>query len=228
MWTCLLLTIAFSSLVFHPQFLFATLQDQIYPPSSSPYGLPLKEWGIKHWEWWNSIPKEISPYPNPKQWTYHCFMGLGYPVVMLVNPIVGETAKNVAYDCTIPADRGILVSGITELCSYDETHKTDEDLQKCVKARNDWAKHQITIDGKTVDNIGQYRFTTDFFNVTWPEDNMWTLPVGTYRALLDGTWLMLKPLPIGDHKIEVHIVQIIPGRESENLFINLVYNLHVV
>jgi hypothetical protein len=57
---------------------------------------------------------------------------------------------------------------------------------------------------------------------------MWTLPAGTYRALLDGIWLMLKPLPVGDHKIEINIVQIIPGRESENLFINIVYNLHVV
>jgi hypothetical protein len=98
----------------------------------------------------------------------------------------------------------------------------------CVKQRNDWAKHEIIIDGKKVDNLGQYWFTTDFFNVTYPEDNMWTLPAGTYRALLDGTWLMLKLLPVGDHKIEVHVVQIIPGRESENLFINLVYNLHVV
>ena len=145
---------------------------------------------------------------------------------MLVNPIVGASTRNVVYD----ADRGIFVSGITELCNYDETHKTDEDLQKCVKERNDWAKHQIIIDGKTVDIIEQYRVTTDFSNVTYPEDNMWTHPAGTYRALLDGTWLMRKPLPVGDHKIEIHKVQIIPGRESENLFINLAagYSITVV
>lgn len=53
-------------------------------------------------------------------------------------------------------------------------------------------------------------------------------PLKQFQSLLDGTWLMLKPLPVGDHEIEIHIVQIIPGRESENLFINLVYNLHVV
>lgn len=50
---------------------------------------------------------------------------------------------------------------------------------------------------------------------------------GTFRSLLDGTGLILKPLPVGDHKIEVHIVQNIPGRESDNLFLNLIYNLHV-
>jgi len=32
---------------------------------------------------------------------------------------------------------------------------------------------------------------------------------------------MLKPLPLGDHRIEIHIVQIIPGQESENLFLDL-------
>jgi hypothetical protein len=145
-------------------------------------------------------------------------------VVMLANPIIAMNTPNVTYNCDIPADRGILIFGITEICSYDATHKTDADLQKCVKARNDWAKHQIIIDGKSVENEEQYRVTTDFFNITYPKDNMLTLPAGTFRTLLDGTWLMLKPLPAGDHKIEVHVVQIIPGQESENLFLNLIYN----
>jgi len=63
--------------------------------------------------------------------------------------------------------------------------------------------------------------------MTVPDGNMFGFPAGTYRSLFDGTWLMLKPLPVGDHKIENHIVQIIPGRESENLFLNMIYNLHV-
>lgn len=50
---------------------------------------------------------------------------------------------------------------------------------------------------------------------------------GTFRSLLDETGLILKPLPVSDHKIEVHIVQIIPGRESDNLFLSLIYNLYV-
>jgi hypothetical protein len=133
----------------------------------------------------------------------------------------------VSYNCDIPADRAISVFGITEICSYDATHETDDDLRKCVKARNDFAKHQIIIDGQTVQDIDQYRFTTDFFNITYPKDNMLTLPAGTFRTLLDGWWLMLKPLSAGDHRIEVHVVQIIPGQESENLFLNLVYNLHM-
>ena len=98
---------------------------------------------------------------------------------------------------------------------------------EAAKARNDFAKDQIVIDGKNVENVEQYRVTTDFYNMTFPKDNMFSVPAGTFRSLLDGTWMMLKPLPVGDHKVEVHIVQIIPGRESDNLFLNLIYNLHV-
>lgn len=222
----LLVLVALSSLMICPRPINAALQDQIYPPSSSPYGLSHKNWGIALWQWWLSIPKEIAPFPDPTKWS-PCLIGLGYPVVMLANPIIGLDRPNVTYNCDIPADRAILVFGITEICSYDATHKTDEDLRKCVKARNDWAKHQIIIDGKSVENVEQYRVTTDFFNITYPKDNMLTLPGGTFRTLLDGTWLMLKPLPVGDHRVEVHIAQIIPGQESENLFLNLIYNLHV-
>jgi hypothetical protein len=216
-------------LTIYPKSINASLQDQIYPPSSSPYGLSHKNWGIAHWQWWLSIPKEIAPFPDPTKWTYDCFIGLGYPVAMLANPIIADGARtpNVTYDCDVPADRAILVEGITEFCYYDGTLKTDEDLKKCVVDRNNWAKHQIIIDGKTVENIDQYRVTTNFFNMTIPDGNMFGFPAGTYRSLLDGTGLVLKPLPPGDHKIENHIVQIIPGRESENLFLNVIYNLHV-
>jgi hypothetical protein len=225
----LLILVALGSLTIYPKSINGSLQDQIYPPNSSPYGLSHKNWGIALWDWWMSIPKEIAPFPNPTKWTYDCFIGLGYPVVMLANPIIADIPSHtVTYDCDIPADRAILVFGITEWCNYDETHKTDEDLRKCVKARNDWAKHQILIDGKNVENVEQYRVTTDFYNMTFPKDNMFSVPAGTFRSLLDGTWLMLKPLPVGDHKIEVHIVQIIPGREADNLFLNLIYNLRVV
>ena len=75
-------------------------------------------------------------------------------------------------------------------------------MQKCVKAGNDWAKHRIVIDGKDVENVDQYRFTTDFYNMTFPKDNMFSVPAGTFRSLLDGWWLMLKPLPVGEHTIK--------------------------
>ena len=222
----ILVIVGLSAMVICPQSINAALQDQVFPPNSSPFGLSYKNWGFALWQWWLSIPKQVAPIPDPAKWN-PCLVGLGYPVVMLANPIIGMNTPKVTYNCDIPKDRAILVFGITEICPYDATHKSDEDLRKCVKARDDWAKHQIIIDGKSVENVNQYRFTTDFANFTYPKSNMQDLPAGTFRTLLDGTWLMLKPMSAGNHRIEVHVVQIIPGQESENLFLNLIYNLHV-
>ena len=35
------------------------------------------------------------------------------------------------------------------------------------------------------------------------------------------------PLPIADHTINYEVVQIIPHKESDNLFLDIKYNLHV-
>ncbi|HZD36291.1 MAG TPA: hypothetical protein VE130_13905 [Nitrososphaeraceae archaeon] len=173
----LFILVAFGSLTIYPQSINGSLQDQIYPPTSSPYGLPYKDWGIALWDWWMSIPKEIAPFPDPTKYTYDCLIGLGYPAVMLANPIIADIPSGtVTYNCDVPGDRAILIFGMTEWCNYDETHKNDADLQKCVKARNDWAKHRIVIDGKDVENVDQYRFTTDFYNMTFPKDNMFSVP----------------------------------------------------
>ena len=46
------LLVTCGSLTIYPKSVNATLQDQIYPPSSSPYGLSHKNWGIALWDWW--------------------------------------------------------------------------------------------------------------------------------------------------------------------------------
>lgn len=230
--------VALTSLTTYPGAVNGSAQDQIYPPSSSPYGLPHKNWGIAHWQWWLSIPNQTAPFPDPRVWNYDCFIGLGYPVAILANPIIDINTPDITYDCTIPKDRAILIEGITEFCyigqevddnSLRKALKNDQDLKECVVKRNNHALHEIIIDGKKVENIDQYRVTTDFFNMTIPDWNMFGFGAGTFRSLLDGTWLMLKPLPPGDHTIEIKVVQNMPkGEEKDNLDLRLVYNLHVV
>ena len=48
----------------------------------------------------------------------------------------------------------------------------------------------------------------------------------THRALLDGKFLILKPLPNGDHAINYKVVHI-PHKESDNLFLGIKYNLYI-
>jgi hypothetical protein len=206
----------------------ATTGNLIYPPSSNPLGIPYKDWGIKFFQWWLSTPKEIHPFSDPLR--VNCFIGMGESVVFFPDPIISHLNKQIPinYDCTIPSDRTIFLPGMLEFCNYDETHKTDESLVACVHTRNPYAQHEISIDGQKVENVKQFSFTTDYFNVTYPKGNPFDYPPGTSRALLDGTWLMIKPLPPGDHVIEEKISQVIPQDPSLNKFITVKYLLHVV
>lgn len=74
----------------------------------------------------------------------------------------------------------------------------------------------------------KYSLTTNFFNITIAENSANSINgVGTNRASLDGKFLILMPLPIADHTINYEVVQIIPHKESDNLFLDIKYNLHV-
>ena len=39
------------------------------------------------------------------------------------------------------------------------------------------------------------------FNVTIPENNVFGVSPGPSQAVSDGIWIILKPLPVGEHKI---------------------------
>lgn len=57
----------------------------------------------------------------------------------------------------------------------------------------------VTVDGEEVHRIVRAR--SHFFEVQLPEDNVFGEPAGTYRALADGFWVTLPPLPEGEHTI---------------------------
>ena len=123
------------------------------------------------------------------------------------------------------------------MCNYDsrennteEKLRTNEELKACVHQRNRRAAVTLKIDDVEIgkEDTQKYGLTTNFFNITIAENSANSINgVGTNRASLDGKFLILMPLPIGDHTINYEVVQIIPHKESDNLFLDIKYNLHV-
>jgi hypothetical protein len=70
------------------------------------------------------------------------------------------------------------------------------------------------VDGRPIPNLGSFRVQSPAFDITFPEGSVFqewcgVLP-GTYGPFVsDGYWLMLAPLPTGQHTIHFHGV--IPG-----------------
>jgi hypothetical protein len=60
---------------------------------------------------------------------------------------------------------------------------------------------QVTINGTAIENLDNFRIQSPPFNVTFPENNIFGISPGQTQAVSDGIWTILKPLPVGEHKI---------------------------
>lgn len=134
--------------------------------------------------------------------------------------------------CTVPTGTGLFVQGLGNECSNIEPPPffgaTEADLRACAAAGYEAffgdATQSITVDGVTVSGFeDRYRTQTPLFSYTLPPDNLYGLPPANALAISDGTAVIVKPLPPGDHRIVIHIEAPALGGAVE-----LVYNLTVV
>jgi len=67
---------------------------------------------------------------------------------------------------------------------------------------------EVTIDGKRVQNVKQYRTQSPTtFCLTYPDHSLLGLPAGVYcPQVTDGYWLMLEPLSAGEHTIKTYVL----------------------
>jgi hypothetical protein len=98
-----------------------------------------------------------------------------------------------------------MFSPINSECSYAEypDEKTESDLLECAKTFQDQTIYaQVTINGTAIENLDNFRIQSPF-NVTFPENNVFGISPGQTQAVSDRIWIwiILKPLPPGEHKI---------------------------
>lgn len=109
--------------------------------------------------------------------------------------------------CTIPHGKAILVPLLTGSCWNDHLDpelEKDSGLRKCAMQGNDYGVITATIDGKNLQNLQDSRIQSPFFNITIPQDSTFrteNAPAGEFRALFDGYFVFLKPLPAGKHDL---------------------------
>jgi len=100
--------------------------------------------------------------------------------------------------------RSLLSSYLNSPCSYAEypDEKTESDLLECAKTFQDQTTYaQVTINGTAIENLDRFRIQSPLFNFTFPENNIFGISPGQTQAVSDGIWIILKPLPPGEHKI---------------------------
>ncbi len=183
---------------------------RVLPINSSPYGQPYGVWSGAWWQWDYSIPNPMSPVADPTG--EFAALGQSGPLWFLAGTY-GTVAERTV---TVPAGKGFFFPIINTIWinvpELGDNPWSDEQraFAKAYIAPFIDTAYDLScqIDGVEVKDIAAYRCVTPDgaeYMVTFPtDDNPWAplLPAGTYGPCVDdGIWLMLAPLPAGEHTI---------------------------
>jgi hypothetical protein len=83
--------------------------------------------------------------------------------------------------------------------------KDDQLTAQAKDALDTGTELKLLVDGKPIEKLERFRVRTGVFTFSGPEkadDAVHPSVFGKQRAVSDGYWVMLKPLPPGEHTIE--------------------------
>ncbi|HBP64057.1 MAG TPA: hypothetical protein DD730_07265 [Desulfosporosinus sp.] len=164
-----------------------------------PFGKTWEEWTADWWRWALSIPKDRNPgYDETGQ------KSNANQVDPNVWFLVGTYGGSAERSFSIPAGKALLFPIINFTTSYAEEPalKTESELILRAKTDIDDITHkEASIDGLKLVQVDRYRVSSQPFDMTLPENNVFGAKAGPTRAVSDGYWIFLKPLSMGEHTI---------------------------
>jgi hypothetical protein len=194
----LVLILVWASII--PISLAVSLDSNLFPLESKPYGLTYSQWNVKWWQWFITIPQQDSPMND--QTGKNCRINQNDANVWFLTGSAGGFAERT---CITPSGRAILFPLATNECSKAEfpSLKTETELHDCAMGGNKVSSMELTLDGVTLQksDLEKYRVQSSLFNVTLPENNVYGASAGPTQAVSDGYWIFLKPLSLGSHAL---------------------------
>jgi hypothetical protein len=191
-----------------------SINPSVYSIDDKPYG----QWTANFWKWVISIPQQNNP--NNDATGGKCAINQNDPDVWYLTPTFGGAAERT---CTIPKGKAILFPLLAGECSYAENPnlKTESQLRACAsQGQNVSRSMEVTIDGTKLKNLENYRVQSPLFDLTYPDNNVFSVKPGNSKAVSDGFWVFLKALSPGKHELEFSASTIDPSGVNN-------YNTHV-
>jgi hypothetical protein len=197
-----------------------SINPGVYSQNSAPFGTPYKDWIARWWNWDMSIP--VSEHPRDAYSEEKCAINQKGPVWFLADQLGGREERT----CTIPAGKAVLIPLLTGECDYGIPEvKNDENLRRCAMAGDEHGTIEAVVDGVKIKNLEQYRTQSGFFNITIPQDNIFQAPPGNFRAMADGFFVFLEPMPPGKHDAHLKVSVLNPIEPSYNYNADWTYHL---
>jgi hypothetical protein len=196
-----------------------SINPGVYSKDDKPYGLTYGQWTANFWKWMISIPEGNNPNNDPTG--EKCATNQGDRNVWYLAPTFGGSAERT---CTMPSGKAILFPLLVSECNPLENPglKTDAELRSCAMQANDQGSRsmEVILDGVRLRNLENYRVQSELFDLSFPEHNAFSVKPGSTKAISDGFWVFLKPLPAGKHELEFSASIIDPTSVNN-------YNTHV-
>jgi hypothetical protein len=204
-------------------------QADIVSPEENVLGLSYGDWSAAWWQYVLSVPAGINPVLDTT--------GASCDVEQSASPVFflagAATTEPVTRTCTIPAGKALFFPIINVECSTVEPPpffgSNPQELRECAaRLINGVDADTLTVlvDGKEVQDLGDFRAQSPFFDFILPPDNFLGLAgVTSGSAVSDGFWLMLKPLSPGNHVI--HFEGAFVSGPGAGFSQNVTYNLTV-
>jgi hypothetical protein len=201
------------------------LNPGLYSVDSKPYGLAFPQWSEKWWNWMISIPQPQNPLND--ETGKNCANGQNNPNVWFMT---GTGSGSVVRSCTIPSSKAILIQPAGNECSFAENPslKTESELRSCAISGDQVNSIHVSIDGKDVQNLQNYIVQTPLFNLSFPQDNIFSALAGPSKAVGHAYVVFLKPLKAGKH--DIHFDQVTlgsPETGTGNFAYDVTYHLTV-
>lgn len=195
------------------------------PPDSIIAGRDLAWYAQDWWQWAFSMPTDQSPVRDTDG--HLCGVNQDGAVWYLAG---GFGTARIHRTCTVPEGRFLFFPIInTVVTTPPGQARTCEEVRTEAAQNNDRYVHlMVEIDGVRIPDLQQTRIapTTCFDLAGRASPDLEPRPF--YPTATDGFWVMLPPLPRGDHRLEFRAFYTNPGSPGGDAVQNISYDLVVV
>ncbi len=189
---------------------------KIIPSDSVVYGKTYSEWSAAWQQWALSVPVASHPLFDNGD----CSVGQSGSVWFLGGKFCANNATNCGYNnvqrvCSVPAGKALYVAVFnSEDSTLEDPARTQIfELRQYVSDILDQTTNlTLDVDGAAVPRLKErFRVQSPAFSFTLPVDNQFAAIYGTpfaageyFPGLDDGVYVMLSPLPPGQHVLHFH------------------------
>ncbi len=200
-------------------------QPRVLPPTANPHGQSYGEWAAQWWQWALGQPVDVNPVLD--ETGEHCAQGQEGNVWFLAGAF---TSEPVTRTCTVPTGTALFVPVVNYFYCAEADDPPEKRTEEFVREQVAFLRHGVsglsaTVDGVEIRDIElRYYEESPIFSVVLPEDNVFGVSAGLFEPCADaGFYLMLAPLPPGEHTI--HLTGSVP---QTGISLDVTYELEVV